>query len=71
MKSIVMKKDTFEDKYTFLIGLYEQYYKEINSKNADKLDIVYTPRQVVDFMIQSTDVLLKKHFSKTSSNRIY
>ena len=38
--------------------------KYYNPKGADKLGIVYTPLEVVDFMIRSADHLLKKHFHK-------
>ena len=42
--------------------MYEQFYKVYNPEEADKNGIVYTPLEIVDFMIQSVDILLKKHF---------
>ena len=32
---------------------------------ADRLGVVYTPNEVVDFIIRGTDWLLQKHFGKT------
>ncbi len=43
--------------------------KAYNPKNADKLGIVYTPAQVVKFMIESTDYLLEKYFQKNLADK--
>ena len=69
MKSIVMQKDTFEDKYTFLINLYEGFYEAYDRKMVDKLGIVYTPKEVVDFIVRSSDELLQKHFDANLATR--
>ena len=51
-------------KQEFLKKLYENFYKAYNPKGADKLGVVYTPNEIVKFMIESTDYLLEKHFNK-------
>jgi len=51
-------------KQHFLKIIYENFYKAYNPKAADKLGIVYTPTEIVQFMIKSTDHLLDKHFHK-------
>src|SRR5690606_40393309 len=51
-------------KQKFLKVLYETFYKSYNPKAADRLGAVYTPNEVVRFMIESTDYLLHKHFNK-------
>ncbi len=52
------------EKQKFLKVVYENFYKVYNPKGADKLGVVYTPNEIVDFMIRSTDYLLEKHFGK-------
>jgi predicted helicase len=44
--------------------VYETFYKSYNPKAADRLGVVYTPNEIVNFMIESTDYLLHKHFGK-------
>ncbi len=57
------------EKQNFLKVLYENFYKAYNPKGADKLGIVYTPNEIVKFMIESTDYLLDKHFGKTLADK--
>lgn len=52
------------EKQKFLKVVYENFYKGYNPKGADRLGIVYTPNEIVKFMIESTDYLLHKHFDK-------
>jgi predicted helicase len=52
------------EKQKFLKALYENFYKAYNPKAADRLGIVYTPNEIVKFMIESTDYLVHKHFGK-------
>ncbi len=52
------------EKQKFLKVIYENFYKSYNPKGADRLGIVYTPNEIVKFMIESTDYLLDKHFGK-------
>lgn len=52
------------EKQKFLKVVYENFYKVYNPKGADKLGVVYTPNEIVRFMVKSTDYLLQKHFNK-------
>ncbi len=52
------------EKQRFLKVLYENFYKAYNPKSADTLGIVYTPHEIVHFMLEATDYLLEKHFGK-------
>lgn len=52
------------EKQKFLKVVYETFYKSYNPKAADRLGVVYTPNEIVRFMVQSTDYLLHKHFNK-------
>jgi predicted helicase len=52
------------EKQKFLKVIYETFYKSYNPKAADRLGVIYTPNEIVQFMIKSTDYLLNKHFNK-------
>ncbi len=52
------------EKQKFLKAMYETFYKSYNPKAADRLGVVYTPNEIVRFMVESTDYLLHKHFGK-------
>jgi predicted helicase len=52
------------EKQAFLKALYENFYKVYNVKAADRLGVVYTPNEIVRFMIDSADWLCEKHFNK-------
>jgi predicted helicase len=53
-----------KEKQKFLKVVYENFYKAYNPKVADRLGIVYTPNEVVRFMIEGTEYLTNKHFDK-------
>ncbi len=53
------------EKQKFLKALYENFYKAYNPKAADRLGVIYTPDEIVRFMIESADHLVFKHFGKT------
>lgn len=57
------------EKQKFLKVLYENFYKVYNPKAADRLGVVYTPNEIVQFMVQSTDYLLQKYFDKTFADK--
>ncbi len=52
------------EKQTFLKAIYEGFYKVYNPKAADRLGVVYTPNEIVRFMIEGADWLCHKHFGK-------
>lgn len=52
------------EKQKFLKALYENFYRAYNPKGADRLGIIYTPNEIVRFMIESADHLCYKHFGK-------
>jgi len=56
------------EKQEFLKSVYENFYKAYNPKAADRLGIVYTPSEIVKFMIQGTNYLLEKHFDRLLSD---
>jgi predicted helicase len=57
------------EKQTFLKVIYENFYKVYNTKAADRLGVVYTPNEIVRFMIDGADWLCEKHFGKNLIDR--
>ncbi|PSM45860.1 DNA methyltransferase [Chroococcidiopsis sp. CCALA 051] len=57
------------EKQKFLKAVYENFYKAYNPKAADRLGIVYTPNEIVRFMIESVDYLTHKHFGKILADK--
>ncbi len=58
-----------QEKQKFLKVLYENFYKAYNPKAADRLGIVYTPNEIVRFMIEAADHLCFQHFGKTLGDK--
>ena len=54
----------YGEKQSFLKAIYEDFYKAYNPAAADRLGVVYTPNEVVDFIIRGADYLLRKHFRR-------
>jgi predicted helicase len=61
--------ESHSEKQQFLKGLYENFYKVYNPLAADRLGVVYTPGEIVRFMIRSADWLCHKHFGKGLDDR--
>lgn len=64
IRSSAAQITSHSEKQTFLKVIYENFYKVFNAKAADRLGVVYTPNEIVRFMIQSTDWLCRKHFER-------
>jgi predicted helicase len=56
------------EKQKFLKAVYENFYKAYNPHAADKLGIIYTPNEIVSFMVETVDILLFKFFGKLLSD---
>ena len=52
------------EKQQFLKIIYETFYQAYNPASADRLGIVYTPGEIVRFMVEAADYLTEKHFGK-------
>ncbi len=55
----------YAEKQQFLKAIYEDFYQAYNPAAADRLGVVYTPNEVVDFIIRGADHLLQKHFGRS------
>jgi predicted helicase len=57
-----------EGKQRIIIELYDKFFKTAFPKMVEKLGIVYTPVEVVDFIIYSVNDVLKKEFDRSLSD---
>lgn len=60
--------DNLKAKQDIIIQLYDKFFKVGFKDTTERLGIVFTPVEVVDFIIHSVDDVLKKHFSKSISD---
>ncbi|WP_254475173.1 type ISP restriction/modification enzyme, partial [Bartonella sp. B1098] len=56
-------------KQNLIIKLYEDFFAKAFKKTTDRLGIVYTPVEVVDFIIHSVDDVLRNEFGKSLGSR--
>lgn len=57
--------DNLKAKQDIIIQLYDKFFKVGFKETTERLGIVFTPVEVVDFIINSVDDVLKKHFGKS------
>ena len=60
--------DNAEGKQKIVIELYEKFFKTAFPKTVEQLGIVYTPVEVVDFIIHSVEDVLQKEFNRSISD---
>ena len=51
-----------------LMELYEKFFATALKKDADRLGIVYTPVEIVDFILESADRVLRDEFGRSLSD---
>ena len=56
---------TTQGRQTLVLELYEKFFKSAFPRATEKLGIVYTPVEVVDFIIHSVNDALKREFGQT------
>ena len=56
--------DNAEARQKVLLELYERFFQVALKKEAERLGIVYTPIEVVDFILHSADHALQQHFGR-------
>ncbi len=57
--------DNAAAKQKIIVELYDKFFKTAFPKMVEKLGIVYTPVEVVDFIVHSVESLLKKEFDRS------
>ncbi len=61
--------DNLEGKQRIITELYEKFFKYAFPRTAEKLGIVYTPIEIVDFIINSVQSVMKKEFNSGLSDK--
>lgn len=57
--------DNLKAKQDIIIQLYDKFFKVAFKETTERLGIVFTPTELVDFIIHSVDDVLKNHFCKS------
>ena len=57
--------DNAQAKQKIIITLYDKFFSTGFKSTTERLGIVFTPVEVVDFIVKSVDVVLRNHFGKT------
>jgi len=52
------------EKQRFLKVVYENFYRAYNPAAADRLGIIYTPNEIVRFMVESAEHLIHRNFGR-------
>lgn len=60
--------DNSEARQHVLMELYEEFFKTAMKKEADRLGIVYTPVEIVDFILESADSVMRDEFGRSLSD---
>ena len=68
VKNNVSNIDNLEGKQTIIKNLYEKFFKGAFPKTVEKLGIVYTPVECVDFIIHSVEDILQEEFHTSLTN---
>ncbi len=56
--------DNAEGRQRIIVELYDKFFATAFKRTVDKLGIVYTPVEIVDFILNSADEVLRKHFGQ-------
>ncbi|EMH03031.1 helicase protein [Helicobacter pylori GAM231Ai] len=63
VKTEAIRAKSQKSQQELIKNLYNTFFKEAFRKQSEKLGIVYTPIEVVDFILRATNGILKKHFN--------
>ena len=61
--------DNADGKQKIIVELYDKFFRNAFPKMTERLGIVYTPIEVVDFIIHSVNDVLKNEFGQTLGSR--
>ncbi|EQC95139.1 hypothetical protein LLT3_05180 [Lactococcus cremoris subsp. cremoris TIFN3] len=61
--------DNAEAKQQIIVTLYDKFFRTGFKETTERLGIVFTPVEVVDFIIHSVDDVLRKYFNKTIASK--
>lgn len=61
--------DNAQGKQKIIVELYDKFFRNAFPRMTERLGIVYTPVEVVDFIIHSVNHLLQKEFNQTLGSK--
>lgn len=61
--------DSSQGKQKIIVELYDKFFRNAFPKMTERLGIVYTPVEVVDFILHSVNHLLQKEFGQTLGSK--
>ncbi|GAB2024388.1 DEAD/DEAH box helicase family protein [Lactovum odontotermitis] len=61
--------DNAEAKQKIIVTLYDKFFRTGFKSTTERLGIVFTPVEVVDFIVHSVDDVLRKYFNKTIASQ--
>lgn len=61
--------DNAQGKQKIIVELYDKFFRNAFPKMTERLGIVYTPVEVVDFILHSVNHLLQKEFGQTLGSK--
>ena len=61
--------DTHEGRQRVLYELYDKFFQNAFKRTAERLGIVYTPVEIVDFILKSADDVLQANFGRRLSGK--
>lgn len=68
VRTTVGKIEDAAGRQRIIVELYDKFFKTASPKTVEKLGIVYTPVEVVDFIIRSVGYIIQKEFGRTLSD---
>lgn len=68
VRTTVGKIEDAAGRQRIIVELYDKFFKTASPKTVEKLGIVYTPVEVVDFIINSVGHIIQKEFGRTLSD---
>ncbi|GBU25150.1 helicase [Fibrobacteria bacterium R8-3-H12] len=60
--------DNSEGRQKIIVELYDKFFRTAFPKVTEKLGIVYTPVEIVDFIVRSVEDVLQKEFGRSMSD---
>lgn len=57
--------ELWSDKQAFLNTVYEKFFQNYSAESADTMGIVYTPQEIVNWMVKSVETTLQSEWGKS------
>jgi len=57
--------ELWSDKQAFLNTVYEKFFQNYSAESADTMGIVYTPQEIVNWMVKSVETTLQNEWGKS------